>query len=134
MIIAQILHSLLFIFMSYILYLKYNNGNVKPIDVYLIIISSLSLLIYNSFFNGLSNKLFFVLLIFSPSIVILQFMRNFVNVFEINKELVKRKQLKEKVLSVQDFVFKKLFIGMICIYQLLLIWIPGIFEKMMGNQ
>lgn len=133
MIIAQILHSLFFIFVSYILYLKYNNGTVKPINVYLIIISSLSLLIYNYFFNGLSNKLFFVLLIFSLSIVIIQFMRNFVNVFETNKKLEKRKQLKENVLSVQDFVFKKLFIGLICFYQLLLIWIPGIFEKMMEN-
>lgn len=133
MIIAQILHSLFFIFVSYILYVKYNNGTVKPINVYLIIISSLSLLIYNSFFNGLSNKLFFVLLIFSLSIVIIQFMRNFVNVFETNKELEKRKQLKENVLSVQDFVFKKLFIVLICIYQLLLIWVPGIFDKMMEN-
>lgn len=134
MIIAQILHSFLFIFVSYILYLKYNNGSVKPIDVYLIVIFSLLLLIYNSFFNGLSNKLFFVLLIFSFSILILQFMRNLMNVFETNKELERRKQLKENVLYIQDFVFKKLFIVLICIYQLLLIWIPGIFEKMTENQ
>jgi len=134
MIIAQILHSFLFTFVSYILYLKYNNGIVKPIDVYLIVILSLLLLIYNSFFNGLSNKLFFVLLIFSFSILIIQFMRNLVNVFETNKELERRKQLKENVLYIQDFVFKKLFIVLICIYQLLLIWIPGIFEKMTENQ
>jgi len=134
MIIAQILHSFLFTFVSYILYLKYNNGSVKPIDVYLIVILSLLLLIYNSFFNGLSNKLFFVLLIFSFSILIIQFMRNLVNVFETNKELERRKQLKENVLYIQDFVFKKLFIVLICIYQLLLIWIPGIFEKMTENQ
>ncbi len=134
MIIAQILHSFLFTFVSYILYLKYNNGIVKPIDVYLIVIFSLLLLIYNSFFNGLLNKLFFVLLIFSFSILIIQFMRNLVNVFETNKELERRKQLKENVLYIQDFVFKKLFIVLICIYQLLLIWIPGIFEKMTANQ
>ena len=134
MIIAQILHSFLFTFVSYILYLKYNNGSAKPIDVYLIVILSLLLLIYNSFFNGLSNKLFFVLLIFSFSILIIQFMRNLVNVFETNKELERRKQLKENVLYIQDFVFKKLFIVLICIYQLLLIWIPGIFEKMTENQ
>lgn len=133
MLIAKILHSLFFVFVSYILYLKYNNGNVKPIHIYSIIISGLLILTYNSFFNGLSNKLFLVLLIFSLSIVILQFMRNFVNVFENNKELTRRKQLKENVLSIQDFVFKKLFIGLICTYQLLLIWVPGIFEKMISS-
>jgi len=61
-------------------------------------------------------------------------MRNLVNVFETNKELERRKQLKENVIYIQDFVFKKLFIVLICIYQLLLIWIPGIFEKMTANQ
>lgn len=133
MIIAQILHSLFFIFVSYILYLKYNNGNVKPIHIYSIIISGLLLLAYNSFFNGLSNKLFLVLLIFSLLIVILEFMRNFVNVFENNKELEKQKPLKENILSIQNFIFKKIFVVGICFYQLLLIWIPAIFEKMSGN-
>lgn len=134
MILAQILHSLFFIFVSYVFYLKYNNGVVKPSYIYSIVFCGLLFFVFNYFFNGLSNKLFFVLLIFSLSIVILQFMRNFVNVFETSKKLENRKQLKEDVVSVQDFVFKKLFIGLICTYQLLLIWIPGIFEKMIENQ
>ncbi|KFC22225.1 hypothetical protein SAMN04488097_2574 [Epilithonimonas lactis] len=134
MILAQILHSLFFIFVSYVLYLKYNNGVVKPSYIYSIVFCGLLLFVFNYFFKGLSNRLFLFLLMFSLSFVILQFMKKFVNVFGNNEELAKRKQLKVNVLSVQDFVFKKLFIGLICFYQLLLIWVPGIFEKMMENQ
>jgi len=134
MIIAQMLHSLFFIFVSYILYLKYNHRIVKPIYIYSIIISGLILLVYNYFFNGLSNELFFILSIFSLSIVVIQFMRNFINVFARNKELEKRQQLKENILSAQNFMFRRLFIGIICIYQMLLIWVPAIFQKMTENQ
>lgn len=61
-------------------------------------------------------------------------MKKFVNVFESNKELAKRKQLKVYVLATQNFILMKVLIFMLCFYQLLLIWIPGIFEKMMENQ
>ena len=61
-------------------------------------------------------------------------MKKFVNVFENNKELAKRKQLKVNVLATQNFILTKVLIFMLCLYQLLLIWIPGIFEKMMENQ
>lgn len=61
-------------------------------------------------------------------------MRNFINVFARNKELEKRQQLKENILSAQNFMFRRLFIGIICIYQMLLIWVPAIFQKMTENQ
>lgn len=134
MILAQILHSLFFIFVSYVLYLKYNNGVVKPSYIYSIVFCGLLLFVFNYFFKGLSNRLFLFLLMFSLSFVILQFMKKFVNVFESNKELAKRKQLKVYVLATQNFILMKVLIFMLCFYQLLLIWIPGIFEKMMENQ
>lgn len=134
MILAQILHSLFFIFVSYVLYLKYNNGVVKPSYIYSIVFCGLLLSVFNYFFKGLSNILFLFLLMFSLSFVILQLMKKFVNVFEINKELAKRKQLKVNILATQNFILAKVLIFMLCFYQLLLIWIPGIFEKMMENQ
>lgn len=134
MIIAQILHSLFFIFASYVLYLKYNSGVVKSSYIYSIVFCGLLLFVFNYFFKGLSNRLFLFLLMFSLSFVILQFMKKFVNVFENNKELAKRKQLKVNVLATQNFILMKVLIFMLCFYQLLLIWIPGIFEKMMENQ
>lgn len=134
MILAQILHSLFFIFVSYVLYLKYNNGVVKPSYIYSIVFCGLLLFVFNYFFKGLSNRLFLFLLMFSLSFIILQFMKKFVNVFEINKELAKRKQLKINVLATQNFILTKVLIFMLCFYQLLLIWTPRIFEKMMENQ
>lgn len=131
MIVVQLLHSLFFIFVSYILYLKYNNyRSIKTCYIYSGVFSGLLLLVYNYTFNGLSNKLYFILLIFSLSIVAIQFMRNFLNVFGRDHELEQQKQLKEKFPSVQDFAFNKLLIGLTCTYQLLLIWIPEIFQRM----
>ncbi len=71
---------------------------------------------------------------FSVSFVILQFMKKFVTVFENNKELEKRNQLKETILSIQDFIINKIFIIGLFLYQLLLIWFPGIFEKISEQQ
>jgi len=134
MIFTQILHSLFFALLSYVLYLKYNNGTIKPIYVYSLIIIFFSLLLYNHFFNGLSNQLFLFTLMFSISFVILQLMKNFVTMFENNKELEKRKQLKEKISSTQNFIINKVFVVGLFLYQLLLIWVPEIFERILENQ
>ncbi|MBN9337169.1 MAG: hypothetical protein J0I88_04885 [Chryseobacterium sp.] len=61
-------------------------------------------------------------------------MKKFVTVFENNKELEKRNQLKETILSIQDFIINKIFIIGLFLYQLLLIWFPGIFEKISEQQ
>lgn len=134
MIFVQISHSLFFALLNYVLYLKYNNETIKPIYVYSLIIIFFSLLLYNHFLNGLSNQLFLFTLMFSVSFVILQFMKKFVTVFENNKELEKRNQLKETILSIRDFIINKIFIIGLFLYQLLLIWFPGIFEKISEQQ
>ena len=61
-------------------------------------------------------------------------MKKFVTVFENNKELEKRNQLKETILSIQYFIINKIFIIGLFLYQLLLIWFPGIFEKISEQQ
>lgn len=61
-------------------------------------------------------------------------MKKFVTVFENNKELEKRNQLKETILSIRDFIINKIFIIGLFLYQLLLIWFPGIFEKISEQQ
>jgi len=134
MIFAQITNSLFFALLSYVLYLKYNNGTIKPIYAYSLIIISLFLILYNHFFNGLSNQLFLFTLMFSISFIILQFIKKIVSVFENNKELEKDKQLKEKILTIQNFIINKIFIVGLLLYQLLLIWVPEIFERILENQ
>ncbi|GEM_PF-1482099 len=134
MIFAQITHSLFFALLSYVLYLKYNNRTIKPIYAYSLIIISLFLILYNHFFNGLSNQLFLFTLMFSISFIILQFIKKIVSVFENNKELEKDKQLKEKILTIQNFIINKIFIVGLLLYQLLLIWVPEIFERILENQ
>lgn len=130
MVIAQIVHSLFFIFLTYILYLKYNTGIVKSLYIYIAIFAGISLLMYNLFFNGLPIELFFILLVFSLSTIIINFMRRFSTVLEDNKELAKQKHLRENILAVKDFIFTKFFVLGIGFYQLLLIWVPKIFEQM----
>lgn len=130
MVIAQIVHSLFFIFLTYILYLKYNTGIVKSLYIYIAIFAGISLLMYNLFFNGLPIELFFILLVFSLSTIIINFIRRFSTAFEDNKELAKQKHLRENILAVKDFIFTKFFVFGICTYQMLLIWVPKIFEEM----
>lgn len=130
MVITQIVHSLFFIFLTYIFYLKYNKGIVKSLYIYVALFVGIILLMYNLFFNGLPIELFLILLIFSLSTVMVNFMRRFLTVFEDNKESAKQKHSREKILAVKDFIFTKFFIFGICIYQLLLIWVPKIFEQM----
>jgi len=130
MIFAQILHSLFFAILNYVLYLEYNNGSIKRIYIYLLIIVFFALLVYNHFYKGVSNQLFLFALMFSVSLVILQFMRKFLTVFEKNKALEKRKQSKEKILLIQNIILNRILIIGLLFYQLLLIWIPAIYEKM----
>lgn len=134
MIFAQILHSFFFGMLSYCLYSRYNNGIVKPIYVSLLIIMFFCLLLYNYFVDGLSNRLFLFTLMFSISVIILQFMKKFITVFESNQELKKHKQLKENILATQNFIINKAFIVGLFLYQLLLIWFPEIFERILDNQ
>lgn len=134
MIFAQILHSFFFGMLSYYLYSRYNNGIVKPMYVSLLIIMFFCLLLYNYFVDGLSNRLFLFTLMFSISVIILQFMKKFITVFESNQELKKHKQLKENILATQNFIINKAFIVGLFLYQLLLIWFPEIFERVLDNQ
>ena len=130
MVIAQIVHSLFFIFLTYIFYLKYNKGIVKSLYIYVALFAGILLLMYNLFFNGLPIELFFTLLVFSLSTIIINFMRRFSTVIEDNKELAKQEHLRENILAVKDFIFTKFFVFGMCIYQMLLIWVPKIFEQM----
>lgn len=57
-------------------------------------------------------------------------MKKFVPVFENNKELEKRKQVKNKILSTQNFILNKILIVGLFLYQLLLIWVPEIYNSM----
>ncbi len=129
MIFAQIIHSLFFALLNYVLYFKYNNGTIKRIYIFLLIIIFLSLLLYNHFYKGISNQLFLFALMFSLSFVILQLIRKFLTVFEKNKSLEKRKQLKEKFFLIQNIILNRILIIGLFFYQLLLIWIPAIYVK-----
>ncbi|PZU82745.1 MAG: hypothetical protein DI529_13775 [Chryseobacterium sp.] len=57
-------------------------------------------------------------------------MNKYINVFEKNKGLAKQKGLKENVVFIMNFFLYKLIFFGLAIYQLLLIWVPAIFEQM----
>lgn len=130
MIITKILHSVFFIFLTYILFLKFNNKQLlKKIHIKILFISFIFLYLLNMFSRYIANELFLFLIIFSLSIFVLQFIKKFIIVFDNNKVINQKERLNENILIIREFIFNKLIIILICIYQLLLIWFPAIYEN-----
>ncbi|MPS74889.1 MAG: hypothetical protein E2590_17290 [Chryseobacterium sp.] len=128
--ILKLLHTLFFIITDYFIYTKYN-GKTKIKSVYYIVLCLFLILLFilNSVFEGISNKLLVVLLFFSLAIIILNFIKGFINM-ENNDILRNNEKLEKNYRGIKSVIFEKFIPIIILIYQLLLIWMPAIFEKM----
>lgn len=129
--IIKLLYTLFFGAIFYILFMKYNRMfSVKFLHIFGLLIGIIILFYLNTTDNStLSNKLLFTLLVFSLSIVILNVMKNFINM-ENNRLLKNNDNLRSDYKNIKNVVFEKIIPVMIFLYQLLLIWFPAIFEKM----
>jgi len=128
--ILKLLHTLFFIITDYFIYTKYNE-KTKIKSVYYIVLCLFLILLFilNSVFEGISNKLLVVLLFFSLAIIILNFIKGFINM-ENNDILRNNEKLEKNYRGIKSVIFEKFIPIIILIYQLLLIWMPAIFEKM----
>lgn len=126
----KILHTLFFVAISYIIFMKYNKqiklrrGLMICLAIYLS-----GLFFINTYYDVISNKLLIILLSFSGSILILNIMKEFVSL-ENNKFSRQNIMVKNNYGSIKNIIFKKILPILILLYQILLIWFPVIFERM----
>ncbi|SMC49425.1 hypothetical protein SAMN02787074_1548 [Chryseobacterium sp. YR221] len=127
--IIKLLYSLFFAAISFILFMKYNNAfSIKP-KLLIILLLNLILLFYlNTIYTSISNKLFYILLMFSLSVVILNIMKNFISI-ENNAVLKNNDRFRNSYKNVKNIFFIKVIPIIIFFYQLLLIWVPSISAK-----
>ncbi len=128
--IIKLLHTLFFGAISFIVFMKYNKSIfIKRQYIILLLVSLIVLFFLNTMYNIISNGLFFILLMFSLSIVILNVMKGFINM-ENSRILKSKNNLETNYKDIKTILFEKIIPVMIFLYQLLLIWYPVLFEKM----
>jgi len=114
--------------LNYIIYKKINEGKLNKNHLIGLIVYGLSVVIFNYIFDMLSNKLILFLLLFSFAIIILNFLKSFINVYE-KSDLVD----EEKVAKFKFIMLNVIMPIMITIYQILIIWSEGLFNKMINK-
>lgn len=131
--IIKLLYSLFFAAISFILFMKYNKAfSIKPKLLIILLLNLILLFCLNTIYTSISNKLFYILLMFSLSVVILNIMKNFINM-ENNAVLKNNDRFRNNYKNVKNMFFIKVIPIIIFFYQLLLIWVPSISAKMLHN-
>lgn len=131
--IIKLLYSLFFAAISFILFMKYNKAfSIKPKLLIILLLNLILLFCLNTIYTSISNKLFYILLMFSLSVVILNIMKNFINI-ENNAVLKNNDRFRNNYKNVKNIFFIKVIPIIIFFYQLLLIWVPSISAKMLHN-
>ena len=113
---------------NYIIYKKIIEGKLNKNHLIGLIVYGLSVVIFNYIFDMLSNKLILFLLLFSYAIIILNFLKSFINVYQ-KSDLVD----EEKVAKFKFIMLNVIMPIMITIYQILIIWSEGLFDKMINK-
>lgn len=114
--------------LNYIIYKKINDGKLNKKHLLALITYGLSVVIFNYVFGILSNKLILFLLLFSFSIILFSFLKSFINVYE-KSNLIDEK----KVAKVKFIMLIVIMPIMITVYQILIIWSEGLFDKMINK-
>lgn len=129
-IIIKLLHTLFFGAIFYIVFMKYNwKFSIKFPIIFLLIINLIILLYLDANYSVIPNKLLFLLLLFSFSIIVLNVIKGFISM-EDSRVLRSNDNLRRDYKNIKLIIFEKVIPIMIFLYQLLLIWSPAIFEKM----
>lgn len=121
-------YTIFVLFLNYIIYKKINEGKLNKNHLIGLIVYGLSVIICNYIFDMLSNKLILFLLLFSFAIIILNFLKSFINVYQ-KSDLVD----EEKVAKFKFIMLNVIMPIMITIYQILIIWSEGLFDKMINK-
>lgn len=122
--ILKILYSIFVLFLNFLIYIGINNRNFSFKQVIILIFYGISICILNYNLDILPNKLILLLILFSTSIIILDYFKKNVDVYQKSNLLDKEKVEKMK------FILANIVMPvMITIYELLMIWS----DKLLNN-
>lgn len=123
--IIKVLYTVFVLLLNYLIYKKINEGKINGSHLTLLVIYLVLITILNYIFGSVSNKLILFLLLFSFSIIVLNFFKSFINVYQKSDLLdnVKVEKVKFIMLNVMMPI-------MITVYQILIIWVDKLFDKM----
>lgn len=126
--IVKILYSLFVLVLNFLIYQGISKGNIKKKQIIVLISFGLLIAFLNYKLSSLPNELMLFLLIFSISVIVLNFFKKNSTVFQRSNLLDNNKVEKFK------FVMVTIILPiMITIYQFLIIWSDKLFYKMMNR-
>jgi hypothetical protein len=123
--IIKVLYTVFVLFLNYLIYKKIDGGKISKNHLILLVIYGVIIIGLNYMLNSLSNKLVIFLLFFSFSIIVLNFFKSFINVYQKSDLLD-----NEKVEKVKFIMLNVMMPIMITVYQILIIWVDKLFDKM----
>lgn len=128
----KVAHTLFFLAITVAIYFRRNKKSPMKLMVLTILGVSLVILFFlNSMYCIISNKLFILLLIFSMGMFILPYLENITDLNQ-SSALKGKENFQTSYFNVKTLIFNIFLPLLILIYQLLLIWIPAIFEQIKG--
>lgn len=131
---VKVVYTLFFVAFAMVIYLRQNKVLlIKYVVVVPICIGIGVLFFLNSEYRVISNQLLLLLLTFSMGIFFLPYLKNIVNLNQ-SPVLKNREDLQSSYFDMKILIFNIVLPALILIYQLLLIWVPAIFEQMKGSQ
>ena len=121
----KILYSILVLFMNLLIYKGIQDRKINKKQLLILIAYGIIVVSLNYKFGSISSKLILFLVLFSFSIIILNFFKKHINVYEKSNLLNNDKVEKIKFLMINIIIPV-----MITIYQFLIIWSDNLFYKM----
>ncbi len=125
MMIIKVLYTVFVLLLNYLIYKKIDGGKISKNYLILLVIYGVIIISLNYMLNSLSNKLIIFLLFFSFSIIVLNFFKSYINVYQKSNLLD-----NEKVEKVKFIMLNVMMPIMITVYQILIIWVDKLFDKM----
>lgn len=131
-ILIKILYTIFFLVLNYFLHIWFNRDTqVKYRYLYTLILLATGLFFLSIFFEREQfDKLFLVLLVFSSSIMIFKYLRKVTDLSN-SATILEDPLLQKRYDKFKDFIFVKLYVPLLIIYQLLLIWCPSILNGLL---
>ena len=123
--IIKVLYTVFVLLLNYLIYKKISEGKISGNYLLLLVIYLALIIILNYIFGSVSNKLIFFLLLFSFSIIMLNFFKSFINVYKKSDLLDNEKVEKAKFIMINIMMPI-----MITVYQIIIIWVDKLFDKM----
>lgn len=123
--IIKILYTVFVLLLNFLIYKRIDEGKINKSHLILLGVYFVLITVLNYAIEAVSNKLMLFLILFSFSIIVLNFLKSFINVYE-RSNLIDI----EKVSKMKFIMLSVIMPIMITIYQIMIIWLDKLFDKM----